>query len=287
MSYTWNMNLTVIKYIEKMNYSKKISYQLRHRDCMPVSDPDAGIWEPQIELIEFEDTLPGALEKVFQFLTKEKESTLVCHDISFLGLPHYSLFDLGTMEYYAAEKNNDFIKFGGKWMELENVNLSEVYFSRSTSLYCLPQSSDMEYINGLDIVNIMEFCLNLSNVNGLDIVNIRLVNILSSQNFSPITDGSRCRDSQPITRQSSRSPVKEGEEGFYDCVHWVPGIEEMVEFTGNAYFLPGIPWVPDREIKGCISSIKEGLRTFVIVGTCRDKKCYPLFYHVQDNYTNK
>ncbi|KAL6031179.1 hypothetical protein STEG23_009101, partial [Scotinomys teguina] len=30
-----------------------------------------------------------------------------------------------TMEYYAAEKNNDFVKFAGKWMELENVILSE------------------------------------------------------------------------------------------------------------------------------------------------------------------
>ncbi|KAL6032402.1 hypothetical protein STEG23_032242, partial [Scotinomys teguina] len=32
-----------------------------------------------------------------------------------------------TMEYYATEKNNDFMKFAGKWMELENVILSEWY----------------------------------------------------------------------------------------------------------------------------------------------------------------
>ena len=31
-----------------------------------------------------------------------------------------------TMEYYTAEKNNDFLKFAGKWMELENIILSEV-----------------------------------------------------------------------------------------------------------------------------------------------------------------
>jgi hypothetical protein len=31
-----------------------------------------------------------------------------------------------TMEYYAAIKNNEFIKFLGKWMELENIILSEV-----------------------------------------------------------------------------------------------------------------------------------------------------------------
>jgi hypothetical protein len=31
-----------------------------------------------------------------------------------------------TMEYYAAIKNNEFMKFLGKWMELENVILSKV-----------------------------------------------------------------------------------------------------------------------------------------------------------------
>ena len=30
-----------------------------------------------------------------------------------------------TVEYYEAMKNNDFMKFAGKWIELEN-NLSEV-----------------------------------------------------------------------------------------------------------------------------------------------------------------
>jgi hypothetical protein len=30
------------------------------------------------------------------------------------------------MEYYSAIKNNDFIKFIGKWMEFENIILSEV-----------------------------------------------------------------------------------------------------------------------------------------------------------------
>ncbi|KAL6082047.1 hypothetical protein STEG23_003101 [Scotinomys teguina] len=32
-----------------------------------------------------------------------------------------------TMEYYTAEKNNDIMKFAGKWMELENVILSKVH----------------------------------------------------------------------------------------------------------------------------------------------------------------
>jgi len=33
---------------------------------------------------------------------------------------------LYTMEYYSAIKNNDFMKSLGKWMELENIILSEV-----------------------------------------------------------------------------------------------------------------------------------------------------------------
>ncbi|KAL6036130.1 hypothetical protein STEG23_017012, partial [Scotinomys teguina] len=31
-----------------------------------------------------------------------------------------------TMEYCIAEKNNDIMKFAGKWMELENVILSKI-----------------------------------------------------------------------------------------------------------------------------------------------------------------
>ena len=31
-----------------------------------------------------------------------------------------------SMEYYSAIKNNDFMKFLGKWMELEKLSLSEV-----------------------------------------------------------------------------------------------------------------------------------------------------------------
>jgi hypothetical protein len=33
---------------------------------------------------------------------------------------------ISTMEYKSAIKNNDFMKFTGKWMELENIILSEV-----------------------------------------------------------------------------------------------------------------------------------------------------------------
>ena len=31
-----------------------------------------------------------------------------------------------TMVYYSAIKNKEFMKFAGKWMELENIILSEV-----------------------------------------------------------------------------------------------------------------------------------------------------------------
>ena len=38
-----------------------------------------------------------------------------------------------TMEYYIAIKNNEFIKFLGKWMDLEDIFLSEVTQSQKTS----------------------------------------------------------------------------------------------------------------------------------------------------------
>ena len=39
-----------------------------------------------------------------------------------------------TMEYYLAIKNNDFMKFLGKWMELENIILSDVTQSQKNTL---------------------------------------------------------------------------------------------------------------------------------------------------------
>ena len=38
-----------------------------------------------------------------------------------------------TMEYYSAIKNSDFMKFTGKWMELENIILSEVTQSQKNT----------------------------------------------------------------------------------------------------------------------------------------------------------
>jgi hypothetical protein len=38
-----------------------------------------------------------------------------------------------TVEYYLAIKNNDFMKFLGKWMELENIILNEVTQSQKNT----------------------------------------------------------------------------------------------------------------------------------------------------------
>jgi hypothetical protein len=38
------------------------------------------------------------------------------------------------MEYYSAIKNNDFMKFTGKWIELKNIILSEVTQSQKNTL---------------------------------------------------------------------------------------------------------------------------------------------------------
>jgi hypothetical protein len=39
---------------------------------------------------------------------------------------------LYTMEFYAAMKKNEMLSFTGKWMELENIILSEVRLAQKT-----------------------------------------------------------------------------------------------------------------------------------------------------------
>jgi hypothetical protein len=39
---------------------------------------------------------------------------------------------LYTMEFYSAMKKNEILSFAGKWMELENIILSEVSQARKT-----------------------------------------------------------------------------------------------------------------------------------------------------------
>jgi hypothetical protein len=42
------------------------------------------------------------------------------------------LWYLFTMEYYSAMKKNEILSFAGKWMELENIILSEVSQAQKT-----------------------------------------------------------------------------------------------------------------------------------------------------------
>ncbi|KAL6080903.1 hypothetical protein STEG23_018062, partial [Scotinomys teguina] len=39
-----------------------------------------------------------------------------------------------TLGHYRAEENNDIMKFAGKWMELENVILSEDYAEKENTI---------------------------------------------------------------------------------------------------------------------------------------------------------
>jgi hypothetical protein len=45
---------------------------------------------------------------------------------------------LYTMEFYAAMKKNEMLSFPGKWMELENIILSEVSLAQKTKNHVLP-----------------------------------------------------------------------------------------------------------------------------------------------------
>ena len=42
-----------------------------------------------------------------------------------------------TMEYYSAITNNGFMKFIGKWIELENIILSEITQTQRTWMVCI------------------------------------------------------------------------------------------------------------------------------------------------------
>ena len=56
-----------------------------------------------------------------------------------------------TMEYYSAIKNNDYMKFIGKWMEVENVIRSEVTQSqKNTDKWILAQKLELLKIQSTD-----------------------------------------------------------------------------------------------------------------------------------------
>ena len=48
------------------------------------------------------------------------------------GMDTKKMWYIYTMEYYSAIRNNEFMKFLDKWMELENIILSEVTPSQKT-----------------------------------------------------------------------------------------------------------------------------------------------------------
>jgi len=59
------------------------------------------------------------------------------------------------MEYYSAIKNNDFMKFIGKWNKLENIDLSEVTTEKHswyalTEKYKLAQKLELPKIQSTD-----------------------------------------------------------------------------------------------------------------------------------------
>jgi hypothetical protein len=49
---------------------------------------------------------------------------------------------LYTMEFYSATKKNEILSFTGKWMELENIILSEVSQAQKAKLACSPSYVD-------------------------------------------------------------------------------------------------------------------------------------------------
>jgi hypothetical protein len=50
---------------------------------------------------------------------------------------------LYTLEFYAAMKKNEMLSFAGKWMELENIILSEVSLAQKTKNLCSPSYADI------------------------------------------------------------------------------------------------------------------------------------------------
>jgi hypothetical protein len=50
---------------------------------------------------------------------------------------------LYTMEFYAAMKKNEMLPFAGKWMELENIILSEVSLAQKPKIVCSPSYADI------------------------------------------------------------------------------------------------------------------------------------------------
>jgi hypothetical protein len=52
------------------------------------------------------------------------------------------VWHLYMMEFYSAMKKNEILSFSSKWMELENIILSEVSQFRIPKIICSPSYSD-------------------------------------------------------------------------------------------------------------------------------------------------
>jgi hypothetical protein len=49
---------------------------------------------------------------------------------------------LNTVEFYSATKKNEILPFTSKWMELENILLSEFSQAQKTKIVCSPSYAD-------------------------------------------------------------------------------------------------------------------------------------------------
>jgi hypothetical protein len=58
------------------------------------------------------------------------------------------------MEFYSATKKNEILSSAGKWMELENINLSEVRFRKTKNACFLSYVGYRPYTNN-NMKNIM------------------------------------------------------------------------------------------------------------------------------------
>jgi hypothetical protein len=56
------------------------------------------------------------------------------------------------MEFYSATKKNEILSFTGKWMEPENITLSEVSHAQRPKITCSP--SYVDYISSTNAVTL-------------------------------------------------------------------------------------------------------------------------------------
>jgi hypothetical protein len=81
-----------------------------------------------------------ALENIHEMLIAEYFSKETIHNSPVMETARCPSTDewikkmwyLYTMEFYAAMKKNEMLSFAGKWMELENIILSEVSLAQKT-----------------------------------------------------------------------------------------------------------------------------------------------------------